>query len=81
MTRRPVSTKGSFSSPPRKCTSGLRKNFFSLDSLYRGLMELRVKNFGRNSKKNVSVLSGLITIFYYCTYNGFKNGGSNSEMF
>jgi hypothetical protein len=59
VTRRPVSTKGSFSSPPRKCTYGLMKIFFSLDSLFRGLMELRVKNLGRNSKKNVSVLRGL----------------------
>jgi hypothetical protein len=39
VTRTPVSPKGSYTSAPKKPTSGFEKKNFSLDPFYRGLMK------------------------------------------
>jgi hypothetical protein len=57
-TRPPVSTKGSFSSAPKKGTSGCRKKFFLLDPHSRGLLKQHIQKSDKNSKKKLLGLRG-----------------------
>ncbi len=54
-----MSTKGSFSSAPKKGTSGCRKNFFFLDPHSRGPMKQHTQKSDKNSKKKLLGLRGL----------------------
>ncbi len=71
MTRTPVSTNGTFSSIPKKGTSGYQKKNFLPDSFLGGLREYYTEKWLKNSKKNSLVLAGLIliTISLYALVN------------
>jgi hypothetical protein len=71
MTSTPVGTNGTFSSIPKKGTSGFPKKFFLPDSLLGGLREYYTKKWLKNSKKNSLVLAG---------FNSFRSGAKNSTI-
>jgi hypothetical protein len=59
VTRTPVSTNGTFSSIPKKGTSGFQKKKILPDSYFGGLREYYTEKWLKNSKKNSLVLGGL----------------------
>jgi hypothetical protein len=82
VTRTPVSTNRSFSSKPKKGTSGFQKKFFFPDLFLGGPREYFTEKWLKNSKKNSLVLGGLtfyfeigrnkyfmLTLFFTALYN------------
>ena len=62
MTRTPVSTNGTFSSIPKKGTSGFQKKKFFPDLFLGGPREYYTEKWLKNLKKNFLVLGGLTNV-------------------
>jgi hypothetical protein len=60
--RTPVSTKRTNWVASKKHTSGIDRIFFLSDLISRGLRGKHAENSDQNSKKNLSVLAGLIAV-------------------